>query len=80
MEIDVVAESAGGGELLLGEVKWTGHLDAARWVAELRGKASRFPLARGRKLRLALWAPDGPRRQTGDVGRFGAREVLAALR
>jgi AAA+ ATPase superfamily predicted ATPase len=79
MEIDVVAESEDGSTLLVGEVKWSRHVDWRRETATLRRKADNLPLARGRKRLLALWAPS-PSRSGGDVHRFGAREVLDALR
>ena len=46
---------------------------------ESRRKAENLALARGREVRLALWAPSPPRSQ-GDVLRFGASQVLDALR
>ncbi len=79
MEIDVVAESEDGSILLVGEVKWSRRVDWKREEAALRRKAENLPLARGRRRLLALWAP-GPPRSGGDVHRFGAREVLDALR
>jgi hypothetical protein len=79
MEIDVVAESEDGSTLLVGEVKWSRRVDWKREEATLRRKAENLALARGREVQLALWAPSPPRSH-GDVLRFGASQVLDALR
>jgi AAA+ ATPase superfamily predicted ATPase len=79
MEIDVVAESEDGSALLLGEVKWSRRIDWKREEATLRRKAENLPLARGRHLRFAVWAPSAPPSR-GELLRFGARRVLDALR
>jgi len=79
MEVDVVAESEDGSTLLVGEVKWSRRVDWKREEATLRRKAENFPLARGRNVLLALWAPSPPAAR-GDVLRFGASRVLDALR
>lgn len=80
LEVDVVAEAPGTGEVLVGEVKWQDALDWPRETATLRRKAERLPLARGRKVRLALWAKSAPRRAIPGVACFTPRDVLAALR
>lgn len=43
IEIDVMAESADGENLLIGECKWTGHEDGARVLEELKSKAQKLP-------------------------------------
>lgn len=80
LEIDVVAESAGGSELLVGEAKWQDRLDWPRAVAGLRQKAARLPLARGRTVRLAIWTKRPSERARADVACFTPRHVIAALR
>jgi AAA+ ATPase superfamily predicted ATPase len=80
LEIDVVARSADGDELLVGEAKWQERLDWAREAASLRQKAARLPLAQGQNLRLAIWAKHAPRRVPEDVACFTPRDVLGALR
>jgi hypothetical protein len=74
-----VAESEDGSTLLVGEVKWSRRVDWKREEASLRHKAENLPIAHGRKVHLALWAPNPPRFR-GDVLRLGARQVLDALR
>jgi hypothetical protein len=80
LELDVVAESSDGSELLLGEVKWQERVDWPREMAALRRKASLLPLAAGRKLRLALWTKRAPRSRPADVACFTPRHVIRALR
>jgi uncharacterized protein len=79
LEVDVVAEGSGG-DLLVGEVKWQDRLDWPREVDSLRAKAERLPLARGRAVRLAIWAKRPPKAAPGDVLCLSPRSVLAALR
>jgi AAA+ ATPase superfamily predicted ATPase len=79
IEIDVVAESDDGSALLVGEVKWSRRVDWKREEATLRRRAQNLPLARGREVHLALWAPASPRSHD-DVERFSASQVLDALR
>lgn len=55
LEIDLVAESATGDALLIGEVKWTAPDDPARILHELEKKASQLPFIEGREVFLALW-------------------------
>jgi AAA+ ATPase superfamily predicted ATPase len=55
LEIDVVAESASGDALLIGEVKWTAPDDPARTLHELERKAAQLPFVEGRTVFLALW-------------------------
>jgi len=55
LEIDVVAESAEGDALLVGEVKWAAMADPAPMLAELERKAARLPFVAGRQVFPALW-------------------------
>jgi AAA+ ATPase superfamily predicted ATPase len=55
MELDLVAESAEGDALLVGEVRWSREERADRLLDELRRKAENLPEARGRKVFCALW-------------------------
>jgi len=77
LEIDVVAESVDGDALLLGEAKWSRDR-AGRALSELKRKAERFPLARGRQVFLALWLDEGPTR--GRVPAYSPNQVLRVLR
>ncbi len=79
MEVDVVAQSSDGRELLVGEAKWQEHLDWRREVAALQEKTVRLPLARGKRVRLAIWAKRGAPVGSAGIGRFTPRDVLRAL-
>jgi len=79
MEIDLVAESDDGEALLLGEARWSVESDPRRLHEELLGKAERFPLARGRKIVVALWLR-ASRRRTDGATVLTPEEVLASLR
>ncbi len=80
LEVDVVAETVERDALLLGEVKWSARPDAARIVADLRSKSARLPFTQGRRTYLGVWSQTPPRRSTGEVGFFGAADVLSGLR
>jgi AAA+ ATPase superfamily predicted ATPase len=80
LELDVVARSADGNDLLVGEAKWQERFDWSREAASLRQKAARLPMARGRDVHLAIWARRAPRRALPGVACFTPRDVLAALR
>jgi AAA+ ATPase superfamily predicted ATPase len=80
LELDVVARSKGGAELLVGEVKWQERLDFSRESEALRQKASRLGLAQGRDVRLAIWTKSAPKRVAPGVACFTPTDVLGALR
>ncbi|MBN1422781.1 MAG: ATP-binding protein [Planctomycetes bacterium] len=80
LEIDVVAESTDGRALLLGEATWGGARETARAIAELGEKAEAFPLAERRRIHLAVWSKQRPRRTPRGVPIIGPKEVLEALR
>ncbi len=79
LEIDLVAESASGDALLVGEVKWASPDDPARLLQELERKAARLPFAEGRQVFTALWLKTPVR---GPLGRqvISPQQVLAGLR
>jgi hypothetical protein len=79
MEIDLVAESDDGEALLLGEVKWSTESDPGRLHDILQRKAENFPLARRRKIVLALWLKSAARAPAG-VALVTPEEVLVSLR
>jgi len=79
MEIDVVAESVDGASLLVGEAKWTSRGNAEGLLDEVRRKAVNLPLARDRKLSVAVWTKSlGSQRRSGG-GTFGPERVVGAL-
>ncbi|MBI5485765.1 MAG: ATP-binding protein [Deltaproteobacteria bacterium] len=78
LEVDVVAESADGKTLLVGEARWTRAADVERLTAELRRKAGRLALAAGRRVVLGLWLRQ-PQRADADVTVYGPDDVLRAL-
>jgi AAA+ ATPase superfamily predicted ATPase len=80
MEVDAVAESDDRRELLVGEVKWSEKVDVGREIALLRRKAANLPLAEGRRVRVALWAPTARRVRGEDYASFTPRDVLRVLR
>ena len=81
MEIDVVAASADGRRLLIGEAKWHDRMDWSREASALREKAARFPLAEGREVRLVLFAKRGhpAAATTSGVTVITPKEVLSSL-
>lgn len=80
MELYIVAESADGKELFIGEAKWSDVADARQIVEELQRKAANFPLARDRKIRLGLWLKDRPKSIPAGVELFTPNQVLRTLR
>jgi AAA+ ATPase superfamily predicted ATPase len=80
MEIDIVAESADGMDLLLGEVKWEGSTNVSQLVSDLQERTANFPLAGTRKIRLGLWLKNRPRTIPAGVEVFTPHQVLHALR
>jgi AAA+ ATPase superfamily predicted ATPase len=79
MEVDLVAESAAGDALLVGEVKWSVPKAVPEALAELERRAKNLPFAAGRQVLVALWLKEGVR---GKAGRqvITPRRVLAGLR
>ena len=80
LELDVVAQSKGGAELLVGEVKWQERLDWPRESEALRQKAARLPLAQGHEVHLAIWAKRAPQRVSPGVSCFTPADALGTLR
>lgn len=79
LEIDLVAESASGERVLVGEVKWSAPRDTKRLAAALERKAASLPFVRGREVRVALWL----RASTAAPARarvLTPRQVLEVLR
>lgn len=76
LEVDLIAESTDGATLLIGEAEWTAKPDVRRLHAEVRRKAERLPIARGREVVFGVWSRAG----LGRGGHFGPRDVLRALR
>jgi len=74
LEIDVIAASLGGSELLIGSVKWQKQSSRSAAWAELEGQARLFPDTRGRQVQLCLFSRQP---KSGDVG---PEQVLQALR
>lgn len=79
MEVDLVAESADGSALLVGEAKWAGVADLDRLVEQLRRKAENLPGRGDRKIVLGLWLRAPTRRPVG-ASVFTPGELLRALR
>ena len=58
MEFDVVAESVDKKYLLIGECKWSKISDTAALFRRLKQKASLFPLAKDKRIILALYVKE----------------------
>ena len=54
-EIDIVAESHDGKEIVVGEVKWTGSVNVPSLCNELETKIKGIPVISGKKIRKALF-------------------------
>lgn len=79
LEVDLVAESANGDRLLVGEVKWAAPREGRRLEYELMKKAERLPFVGGREVVPMLWLSALP----DDLPRSRVvipRQVLDALR
>ncbi len=79
LEVDVVAESAGGDRLLVGEVKWASPRDGRRLQHELTNKAARLPFVGGREVVTVLWLVAAPK-DVQESRIVTPRQVLDALR
>jgi hypothetical protein len=79
LEVDVVAESECGKAILVGEAKWSRGPRRGDPSSLLRDKAARLPLARGRRVVVAVWQPHqtGGRRETLH---YTPADVLRVLR
>lgn len=77
LEVDVVAESADGKALLVGEAKWSEGTDVRAVLAALEEKCKRLPFAQGRQVIASLWV----KKTRGNRGEsvFDASDVMAGL-
>ena len=78
MEIDIVASVPGGRTLLVGEAEWSERPDPQRLLGELERKAAKFPLAKDRRVVLAVFLKKTPTKRR-DPRIQGPRQVLDAL-
>jgi hypothetical protein len=79
LEVDLVAESAAGDRLLVGEVKWAAASEDRRQQRELMKKIERLPFVGDREVVPVLWLAAAP----GDVSSLRVvtpQQVLEALR
>jgi AAA+ ATPase superfamily predicted ATPase len=79
LEVDLVAESAAGDRLLVGEVKWAAPKASRRLAQELRRKAERLPFVGGREVVPVLWLAARPE-DDEDTRVVTPRQVLDVLR
>lgn len=80
MELDVVAESADGAAILVGEAKWqAGSYNTETLLARLREKAERCPATMGKSIVPALWLGNGKGRTKGPSS-YSEAETMAALK
>lgn len=83
MEVDILAESADGDVLLVGEVKLSlGPKSLASVVESLGDKIRRLPLAQGRKTIPCVWVvePDPVLVNRPEIRMVSARDVIAAMK
>ncbi len=78
IELDVVAESEDGKELLVGEAKWSSVKEPDRLIAALLEKARNLPFSQGRNLLAALWVRECPPKARGSGHIFTPSDVLGA--
>ncbi len=79
LEIDLVAEDANRGRLLVGEVKWSSPRAGGAVYRELEQKIARIPFAEGREVIPLLWLA-APPDDLQDDQVVTPRRVLDALR
>ena len=79
-EVDVVAESIDGKNILIGEAKWEKFSDAARIAPKLRRSAETLPFAHKVNMIHAIWCPDAAAGCVDGCFLFNAEQVLEALR
>jgi len=79
LEVDLVAESAAGDRLLVGEVKWATPRSARRLEQELERKIERLPFVDGREVLPALWLAAVPDESRESLV-ITPRQVLDVLR
>jgi AAA+ ATPase superfamily predicted ATPase len=82
VEVDVVALSLDGKELLVGECKWaekTAAVDVAKLASMLRAKAATIPDAKGRRIVPACWLGGGATAHGHIECLFHPKEVMTAL-
>lgn len=78
LEVDVVAESADGKALLVGEVKWGDDTNVPGVLAELESKCERLPIVGGRDVEIAVWVKKRRGRRRRNV--FDAADVMGGSR
>jgi len=80
LEVDVVAESRDGRDLLIGEAKWAPRADVGRELARLRELGRALPFVRGRRIVPVLWCTTPPPHPPDGIIVQGPADVLRALR
>ena len=76
LEVDVVAESRDGRNLLVGEVKWSDRSNPARVLGDLVRKVEQLPFRRGRRVHYALWLKRFAAEQVDGMPILGPEAVL----
>ncbi len=80
LELDVVAESDDGRDLLVGEAKWSTEKDPQRLRTELLAKARNVPFAQDRRVFAAVWLKECTQRARNSECVFTPADVLSALK
>lgn len=82
VELDVVAHSLNGQELLVGECKWAEKravVDVGKLAEQLRAKAAGLPAAKGRRIITACWLGGGASAKGQIDHVYYPKDVMAAL-
>ncbi len=79
LEADVVAESANGESLLIGEVKWTEKPRLADVEKSLNATCSHIPFAINKTIRKAIFLKKKPAASYNDILLFDAHDIVRAV-
>lgn len=80
MEFDVMAQSADGKALLVGECKWTNPEVAAELHRRMVSKVARLPLAQGKEIVPVLFLKSEPKDHPDSLNILYPQDVIDALR
>lgn len=80
VEIDLIAESIDGNNLLIGEAKWQATVSVQAQLERLRALMPILPFVRERKVSYACFVPHAKTRTDSTVAVIDASDVLGALR
>lgn len=79
MEIDVMAESADGNALLVGECKWTNPEIASELQRKLLYKASLLPFAKNKEIVTVLFLKNAPKDSPEAINILHPQDIIQAM-